>query len=65
MIRKDKKRITITIDKELDSILNLICSRCQATKSEFISTLIVDFIVESRNECAKKEKEKEESKKLI
>lgn len=63
MIRKDKKRLTITIDKELDSILTLICERCEATKSEFVSSLIVEFIVETKKECAKIKKE--ESKKLI
>lgn len=44
MIHKNKKRISITIDKELVKILEFVCERHECNKSDLITTLLHEFI---------------------
>lgn len=45
MIKKSKKRISITLDKELDKILATLCERANQSRSEFITNLLLDLII--------------------
>lgn len=43
-VHKNKKRISITLDKELVKILEIICERHECNKSDLVTTLLHEFI---------------------